>query len=294
MKSRKKSAKSDNPFLTQLPETEIWNTYTGSELKEDLNFMVKTMEEVHPDLYFSIPGKDAESLVEAIKEKLTDGLSRTEFYSLLAPLVARFNDGHTRVAIPHEEYIKSDEKGPVRFPFHVKCSTEGIQLTESVLEDYKHLEGSRVSAINGEDAGKLVTAMESMISGESMEFRRSALSNNFPKLHYAFKGGSDNYILDITGEDKTETVTVPAASREQTKSIAGTNSDNDTEAYTYEIFKDAGYCLLNLTRCEDQTKFKIFIREMFTKLAGMEVKNLIVDLRKNGGGDSSLADEFCA
>jgi C-terminal processing protease CtpA/Prc len=38
--------------------------------------------------------------------------------------------------------------------------------------------------------------------------------------------------------------------------------------------------------------FKVFLKNTFTEIKNKQIKNLIIDIRKNGGGNSSLGDEL--
>lgn len=98
-------------FIKPLQDNELWKRYSREELVEYLNYMAAAFEEVHPDLFFSLSKKKAEQHLKKLRTQLKDGISRIEFYKQIAPFTASFNDGHTMIDIPHEEYVKSDKFG---------------------------------------------------------------------------------------------------------------------------------------------------------------------------------------
>jgi hypothetical protein len=64
-------------------------------LKEDLAFMIRTFEDVHPDLYAQVSADTVALHRKRIESQLSDSLPALDFYRLIAPLAARFKDGHT-------------------------------------------------------------------------------------------------------------------------------------------------------------------------------------------------------
>ncbi|MCD4776149.1 MAG: hypothetical protein K8S15_08905 [Candidatus Aegiribacteria sp.] len=288
--SRKKSY----PFVTQLQDAELWKRYTKAELIEDLNYMVNTNEEVHPNLYFSFSKEKAAQHLDKVRTQLKDGISRTEFYTRIAPFTANFNDGHTMINIPHEEYVKSDHFGSVRFPLKVKCSPVEMTITGSILEEFDNLSGRRICKINHEPVSHLMTEMTSMLSGENLHFKYGHTSSEFSKLLFLLRDGSEKYLLELVGDSGPEEVVVPGINRADSMNDKTRTNPILAESYTIDIHADNSCAVLTLLRCEDETKFKAFIQKVFENLAKDRVNNLIIDLRHNGGGSSSIGDELCA
>jgi hypothetical protein len=282
------------PFVTSPKDSELGKRFSKDELIEDLKYMEKTFEEVHPNLYFNKSQETSSEQISKIKTELSNPLTRIEFYSRIAPYAADFNDGHTRVEIPHEEYVKSDEIGNVRFPFSLHCSKGEVTLTATVLEEYQGYVSRKLLSINGEPVPHILERMISMMSGETKDFRYSCLFMVFPKLLFVLNGGSESYSLKVSGDPSPEEITVPGLSRTQSITNSAGKAVNTTEPYSYEVLDESNCAVLTLLRCEDEEKFGEFSQDLFNVLKSKRIGNLLIDLRHNGGGSSAIGDELCA
>ena len=119
-------------------------------LKEDLDFLVKSIEEIHPDPYHSISKEEFYEQKLEVEEKLNKPMTRLEFYKLIAPLVASLKDGHTYVYPPFYSSDKTTlptakiEKN--LFPLKIKIFGNRAFITE----DFKNIpKGSEILKING-------------------------------------------------------------------------------------------------------------------------------------------------
>jgi len=282
------------PFTVPPEDSDLCRIFTREELLEDLQYMVDTCIEVHPNLFFSLSREELDAQIEQLRGSLTVPLTRLEFYRKIAPIVARFNDGHTMVPVPNEEYQKSDETGSVRFPFSVTCSAKAITLCDTPLDAFKSYLGKELVGINGEPVDEILDEMLSMMTGERIEFKCSCIPMVFAKLLFVLRGGAESYSLKVFDGDFSETVSVPGVSREQSLMISSVSIDKSTKPYSCELLEDLDCAVLSLLRCEDEERFKEFCAELFSLLNRKKVGRLLIDLRHNGGGSAAIGDELCA
>ena len=83
---------------------EVSGKQSPEELKYDLDFLIQTLEDVHPDLYRYTPQEEIYKMKQDIEEDLSEPLTRLEFYRKVAPLVTRIGDGHTYITYPAVSY----------------------------------------------------------------------------------------------------------------------------------------------------------------------------------------------
>jgi len=79
-------------------KTPVYNPdhkYTAAQLQEDSQLLRTALEEAHGGLYYYTSKKELDRQFNSIKEKLTRPMTELEFYSLVLPLIANINDGHT-------------------------------------------------------------------------------------------------------------------------------------------------------------------------------------------------------
>ena len=70
--------------------------YSPEELKEDLDYLFQTMEDVHPNLYAYTPKSVIDSLREKATGQLTNPKTAFEFGKLVTPLIVKLGDGQDR------------------------------------------------------------------------------------------------------------------------------------------------------------------------------------------------------
>ena len=271
-------------FVSPLPPDELGRLYSRRELAEDLDFMVGTMEEVHPDLFFRLGREGAADAVANARHRLRDGLTRLEAYRELANLAAMFGDGHTKVRMPRDEYARWLEEGGGPFPLDVDCSGGELAVARRIFQDPAIEPGSTIGSINGIAAHRILDSMIALQGFASGEMSLSVVSRHFPLLLFLLYGRASDYRITLEGRD------VVLDGKEQ----AGTDPiPHETDVpYSYEIHAVDGYAVLDFRSFSAPDRFRSFAREMFGEIASAGVRRLIVDLRNNGGGNSMLTGEF--
>lgn len=81
------------------------------KLKEDLDFLFKTIEEVHPNMYAYTSKEEFVPLRKQLYKSINQPINRLEFYKLVAPVVASFKSGHTYMPPPPSEFGEYILKG---------------------------------------------------------------------------------------------------------------------------------------------------------------------------------------
>lgn len=76
-----------------------------------------------------------------------------------------------------------------------------------------------------------------------------------------------------------------------TKGGSSTVSRRD-EPYVYSTLQQGTVGLIDYRRCQGLPRFQAFLEATFQSLAAQPIRALIIDLRRNGGGDSRLNDEL--
>ncbi|VUT26683.1 MAG: hypothetical protein MOIL_01668 [Candidatus Methanolliviera sp. GoM_oil] len=122
-------------IIQQVPKE---GTIAPELLKEDLNFLVKSIEEIHPNPYHSISKEEFYGQKLEVEEKLNRPMTQREFYKLIAPLVDSLKDGHTYVKPP----LSETELDKIKvFPLNVSIFGDRI----FVVENYENIKkGSEI------------------------------------------------------------------------------------------------------------------------------------------------------
>ncbi len=82
-------------------------------MKSDLDFMMATFDEVHPNLYFRVSRPEVRKQRLQLESQLNNSLTVVQFLNLLDPFVPGFADGHTWVSAPRGVHIPR-KNGPAK------------------------------------------------------------------------------------------------------------------------------------------------------------------------------------
>src|SRR5579885_2596202 len=95
-------------------------TLAPAEMKADLDCLVSTFDEVHPNLYFKVSRERFADDRRDVESKLSQPLTVVEFYQTLKTFVAGFADGHTAIFPPSGVHFPDKNGGPARPNYHWK------------------------------------------------------------------------------------------------------------------------------------------------------------------------------
>src|SRR4051812_47938522 len=89
--------------------------YTPSEMRQDIDSLVKYLLEAHPNRFYRYPKAPFFKNVSRVKSQLDRDLNKVDFYLRIAPLLGSLDDGHTDVHIG--QFYNS--LNPFVLPYHV-------------------------------------------------------------------------------------------------------------------------------------------------------------------------------
>ena len=105
------------------------------KLKEDLDFLFKTIEEVHPNMYAYISKEKFAPLRDKLYNQITQPMTRLNFLKLIAPTVASLKNPHTIVFPPlppdASEYTDYLQKGGKIFSLSLNWDGEKVILAKN-------------------------------------------------------------------------------------------------------------------------------------------------------------------
>ena len=91
------------------------------KLKENLDFLFKTIEEVHPNMYAYISKSDFERYQEELYKNINEPKDKIELYKLIAPVICQLRFGHCNVFPPRfQEYQTQGKSIPLSFDLRGK------------------------------------------------------------------------------------------------------------------------------------------------------------------------------
>lgn len=262
---------------------------TAEDWIEDLEYLQNTLEVRHINLYHKISKEVFTTELSSIKRKLTSG-ELTQPPLALMQLFQKIGDGHTQFAYwgnPHH-----------RFPMEFYMDKGKIYLT-AVADQHKKLLGMELIAINQTPVNKIIQSLEPVLQAVENPYsqqQRMVETLGVSEMLY-WLGIIDNteeaefYFADTKG--KTYNIQLKALDSEskpqlikiETK-LAADFHQYDTNLDGLELFinkqQQTALIKLNSYPHYGMTDFAEKLKSLFEK---NNIRYVIIDLRKNGGGD---------
>lgn len=295
--SRSTNSKSEDPVgvfgikstfvkSKQVPRTyEFYFSYKqpSDTLKKEFGIFRKSLEEIHPGLYDYTSKAQMDRLFDEAAAKLNSRMSSMEFVKLLQNIVVSIRDSHTSIFYLDALSFKA-------YP-QVYLAYDGIDLVVLNSADSSKIKnGEKVIEYNGIKAGEFALKCRSYINlneGFNTHGADRALMQFFPRYAYKYFVYTPGDYLNLTLKNGTK-VTLPympvtSANRIITNFFKRMRWNADSENFKETMIKpDIAYLDINtfeLNQIEEDS-----IENFINKIQKQGVRNLVVDVRDNGGG----------
>lgn len=256
----------------------------------DIDSLVYTLAEIHPDLFSVVSQKDFFMAVNRAKRNLPDSVTLLELYKNTAPLVAMIGDGHTSMDSPTDRVFTPDLKFcPVYFDVHPDKTLTCFVSIDSVIP-----KGDKILSINGVSADSLLNSMLPYVSGELESYKLYRLDFDFTLLLHMLLP-AEEYDIEYFSkkENKTLRHKFPVATYAELRSRVPKRPGGVRKQpadYSYTIDSINHYAVMDFRRFKEPERMLHFADSMFRDLRSRKIDNLIIDIRNNPGGNSSVGD----
>ncbi|NLM76009.1 MAG: hypothetical protein GX187_07945 [Clostridiaceae bacterium] len=250
---------------------------SSNEAMEDLNYAMKYLKKLHPALYNGTP-EDINQQYEIIKNRIEEynDLSVNDLAREIQSVFSILKDGHTYVCGNYEEKI---------LKYYNKWVNEGYEIT----------------AVNGIKIDDLLEQKSSLYSFEVPSWERRLLlksivtEDGIDYLGFNIANGIEYTLTSKDGTVRNENCYLDdfIPWYEYVELYDSENTDTTEESFVrYEIDEENSIVILHLDECEYNSEYINTVRKMFEKVKDKNIKNVAVDLRFNGGGNSQVVNEF--
>jgi Peptidase family S41 len=284
--------------------------YPPPELQADYSLFRNILEKSHPSIYWYTTKDSMDYYFDQGFHSLRDSMTEIQFRDELAYVISKIDCGHTSVkgSKAFNRYI--DTASSLAFPFALKFWSDTMVITANLRRRDPILQrGTIVKSINGYTAHALTDTLFNYITtdGYSINGKYQSLSTGFAfanlyknvigltdsfDIHYIDSLGveSQTYIKPYdfkadTMNNKTLSHGPPAKGSGKKKEkpsfyLSSVNLQLDT------VMKTGFMTVATFDRSNHLRKF---FKNSFMVLQENQIKNLIVDVRSNGGGDAGLS-----
>lgn len=249
---------------------------------EDLDSLVTIVSEVHPN-----PSPRFRPLRDSLAHAWPDTVSRARLARDLNRLLAVLGDGHTGLWLDGLEEEAALTNGGRSWPFAVRRTVDGIIIGRVVGSDSTVLRsGDRLEAINGMPIDSLVEEIGRAVPAELPAYRDSRVLR-FLGSSLWMEGIRPPAALRVTGVDGiSRMVRVAGATRQELQAAATPQAQ--AEPLTVIGVRDS-VLVLDFRRMwgeQERAAFTARLDSAFDAAARSGVRAIVVDIRRNGGGDS--------
>lgn len=274
--------------------------YSLSQLHEDFDILKNAYVETRVGLWYS-SYTEFDSICTLQRSKLRDKMTSLEFYKIVAPVTAFTREGHSAITVSDQVSDYFRQYGTY-LPFFFKI----IDRKVYVLNNSNNFttEGLQVLKINNITADSLLQTFEDIepSDGYNITSKPRWIESSFNKYFLRFFGNAAAYQIEFLNQ-KTQarfTYRLPALTYKQylsfRKDFLERNPDHTyAKPLDFVIDSAASRAILTINdfgagNYGGKKGFRKILNGTFSKLIQKNIKNLVIDIRKNEGGNQGVED----
>lgn len=268
------------------------------EMVEDLERLRAIFERANAGLYKYRTEPEIDSVFDMAKEKIKDNITYRGFYNILWEAIDYSGSCHNSLAYP-DSLDKELSGQKIFFPIPLKY-IKGKLYTNLDYGDIPF--GSEIVAINNIKSKGFSSMISKYVSTDG--FNRTGKYSNIatdwlPFYIYLAMGDQDHFIIEYkekgqatSTRSKIQSVTYNDFYDNYRKRHSKEFEERMDRDYSYVFLDSVKTGLLEVhtfgmggPNTEGHKMYASFLDSVFTSLKGQGIKNLIVDVRGNGGGN---------
>ncbi len=281
--------------------------YAPEALQSDFKLLQNILEKKHPAIYWYTPKEKMDEYFEKYSQILKDSLTEQQFAWLaVAPLVNKIRCGHTSMSMSKAYSKWITGKLIPSFPLYLKVWNDSMAVYANLnfTKDSIFKRGTLITSINGIPNKLMIKYMFEFLSldGYATNVNYYRLSANFPYYHRSIFGISKTYkvgYLDSAGKEQITTLPLFIPQKDTIKKdnvkikplekiVKPTALEKLLQYRSFEIDSSKKFATLTINTFSDG-HLRTFFRNTFKQLKNENIKNLIIDIRTNGGGKVELS-----
>jgi hypothetical protein len=261
-----------------------------STAQSDFKRFRDLLEEGHPALTEYITAQRKNFLFDSVYKSIDESISLREFFRKLTYISNEIQCSHTYVDLPSAALEELKDK-KLFFPIPLILLNSGLYANSDELVP----PGTKILMINTIPVDRILDSLMKLnpVEGKHRQTQRYQAASDFGYEYYQEFGGFKNFevlIKDTLG--KISTMEFDAIDLDELRTRSGNvyYFDAMDVPYSLSINRDASYAEIRLTKFtfdsqNQERAFEDFLRNSFELLSKTEIRDLIIDVRENRGGD---------
>jgi hypothetical protein len=270
---------------------------TPDKWSEDLTYLQEKLEERHANLYHTISKEGFNSEIEMLS-RLSKSIDDREVIIRISEMIAKIGDAHTWLHPGYQEHWEF-KRLPLKFTYF----QDGLFVKEAG-EEFKYLIGSRLTEINSTPFDSL-KSMISQVGYNENEFTKLISLESFivyPAVLKRFGIIDDQSEIDMvfSFQSNKKHISLTPMLSANIKWVKHTQGKEDLplsyrgndKIYwtTYDSKDDLIYVQLNKIEEDKDHTFTQLSKEIINRTELHKPNKLVIDLRRNVGGNSKLVN----
>jgi hypothetical protein len=275
--------------------------YSIETLQADYSLLRNILEKKHPSLYWYTSKDSMDYYFNEGYRNIADSMTELQFgWKILAPLTNKIHCGHTSFGMSKgwNRFIKN-KKIP-SFPLYLKVWKDTMVVTSNAnRKDSIIKKGALITSINGIRNTDLLKKMFGHMVQDGYEDNVNyiRLSTSFPYFHRNVFGIYKNYTvgyIDNFGKEKIAILPLLGIKEDTLSKIKALPPVKQKHISRKEKLENVrslqtnnGTSVITLNTFSRGNHLKTFFRRSFKTIRKNNIRDIVIDLRANGGGDIS-------
>ena len=265
--------------------------FSIKQLQNDFIELRQSLEHTHCCLYEYTNKEMFDSLFEHQFKLINKPMEYHEFFSIVAPLMAKVGCMHTGIWMPNEFWQLDPDNF---FPLQLQL-IEGMAVVAGYYSDTAQVPiGSVILEINSKPINEIINTLKNSYSADAMndQFQFAQFEKRFPMTYVSIYGFPERYIVNyaLPGRKTREIKALVPTNFQSVRKVVYKNFNHPS--LTLELLEDINTAVLTIPSFVFYDRvdyFTNFLDSSFSEIKNKNIENLILDLRGNDGGDP-----FCA
>ena len=294
---------------------EISRLHQPEALRADLDAIVALHERTNPNPYLRVSKESILALAERLKASIDRPMTRREFLPLVMEMQAGYRSDHYGQGVPSEDLAAAFARGERLLPFRAAPEGDGLVVVAVAASEPAIEPGDRIVRIGTVPASEHLARLRSLQPGESERWRDVCVRDYF-RINSWVVGitlPTEVELMRPDGSRLVVTVEGVGDGAGKTERTAADDAPPATPAAPQGetlVDRPPFRCLLLPSEPPDAAPIALidfptmdgtlggpwdrFLDEAIAAANARRAAGLIVDIRENGGGDSSLGDALLA
>jgi hypothetical protein len=290
-----------NPFRPQPAPLPTPAATRDGRWQQDVEYLSSQLVALHPNAFHSTPRETYDAATTALVSAIPT-LQDHQIMAEMVRLAALLGDGHT--------YVNPYNEGHFRlYPLEAAWYGDEFLVTAAAPE-YEQAIGTTITRIGETDIGAAFERLTPYIEHDNLQQLRSSsglvlltpeflhtagLITDMESAPFTFEGADGqpftlNLVPGALGAPSADWIGIYAKFAVE-RPLWAQNRDKN---YWYTYLEDSGTVFFQYNRCanDPDQPFEQFASEMFAFIDANPVQRVIIDLRFNGGGNSTVIKPF--